>query len=329
MSTDNTCKGSNSENDSKNASLDYGNDELLNEKLDFFDFLEMVTNQIDTIASDIKFQENQEKSPHRWQRTTADLAHRRRRLKSQLEQRVHIWSKNLKQPNFIRTRDKISFSIGVVNACCSPLIGLDNVTSVFIHMYPALTLFTIRWLLPINLQREWYPAIAAIGLSIPTVTAIFYTVVFYLLWQLLYYVFIIYGRREKVARGLRATSYTWLLADKTSFVSRLIGKFIKGGQEEGIDKLKVLVYFILQFCYMLASILPVCWWYYSNMNANVIFLCSIFAVSVYNGASFYIDVFSRCYIKSFELLHDCGDLDDNKNATCPIPETSQAQKNTS
>ncbi|CAF1432886.1 unnamed protein product [Rotaria magnacalcarata] len=415
MSTDNTCKGSNSENDSKNASLDYGNDELLNEELDFFDFLEMVTNQIDTIASDIKFQENQEKSPHRWQRTTADLAHRRRRLKSQLEQRVHIWSKNLKQPNFIRTRDKISFSIGVVNACCSPLIvsrwphllplvytvqalfliplrflsykrkswhysvydlcyfvnlltllylwvfpssiilftvcymlshgplifaivlwrnslvfhSLDNVTSVFIHMYPALTLFTIRWLLPINLQREWYPAIAAIGLSIPTVTAIFYTVVFYLLWQLLYYVFIIYGRREKVARGLRATSYTWLLADKTSFVSRLIGKFIKGGQEEGIDKLKVLVYFILQFCYMLASILPVCWWYYSNMNANVIFLCSIFAVSVYNGASFYIDVFSRCYIKSFELLHDCGDLDDNKNATCPIPETSQAQKNTS
>ena len=131
--------------------------------------------------------------------------------------------------------------------------------------YPALTLFTIRWLLPANFQRERYPAIAAIGPSLRITEAIFYTVAFYLFWQLLYYVFIVYGRREKVARGLRATSYTWLLADKTSFVSRLIGKVIKDDPEKEISPLKIFAYFILQFCYMFISILPVCWWYYSYM----------------------------------------------------------------
>ncbi len=138
-------------------------------------------------------------------------------------------------------------------------------TSLFIHMYPPLTLFTIRWLLPIELQRERYPAIVDIGSSLHTTTAVFYTIVFYLVWQFLYYAFIIYGRRDKVARGLRATSYTWLLADQNGFVSRLIQKFGFGGPNDGINRYKVVFYFFLQFGYMLLSILPVCLWYYRNM----------------------------------------------------------------
>lgn len=60
---------------------------------------------------------------HRIRRTIADLQRQRRLLKTQLQNRVHRWSENLKQPSFIRTRDKISFSFGVANACFSPLIG--------------------------------------------------------------------------------------------------------------------------------------------------------------------------------------------------------------
>ena len=128
-----------------------------------------------------------------------------------------------------------------------------------------MTLFTIRWLLPIDLQRERYPAIANIGSTLPTGTAVFYSVIFYLIWQLLYYVFIIVGRREKVARGLRATSYTWLLADKNGFVSRLIQKFGFGGANDEINRYKIAFYFFLQFGYMLISILPVCLLYYRYM----------------------------------------------------------------
>lgn len=143
--------------------------------------------------------------------------------------------------------------------------SLDKVTSLFIHMYPPLTLFTLRWLLPVELQRESYPAIVDIGSSLHTKTAILYSVVFYLIWQLLYYAFIVYGRREKVSRGLRATSYTWLLADKNGFVFRLIQKFGFDGSVEGRGRYKLLFYFLLQFGYMLLSILPVCLWYYRNM----------------------------------------------------------------
>jgi hypothetical protein len=126
-------------------------------------------------------------------------------------------------------------------------------------------MFTIRWLLPIDLQRQHYPAIVDTGSTLPIGTAIFYTVIFYLVWQILYYVFIVYGRREKVETGSRVTSYTWLLSDKKGFVSRLIQKLGLGGENDGISAYKIVVYFLLQFGYMLITILPVCLWYYRYM----------------------------------------------------------------
>lgn len=133
-----------------------------------------------------------------------------------------------------------------------------------------MTLFTIRWLLPANFQHERYPAIAAIGSSLPIVESFIYTLAFYLLWQLLYYVFIVYGCREKIAHGLRLTSYTWLLSDKTSFVSRLIGKVIKDESGKETNQLKIFAYYTLQFGYMFISVLPVCCLYYSYMQAYII-----------------------------------------------------------
>lgn len=44
-------------------------------------------------------------------------------MRQQLRKRIRLWSDNIKKPTFIRSRDKIGFSIGVANACFSPLIG--------------------------------------------------------------------------------------------------------------------------------------------------------------------------------------------------------------
>lgn len=126
-------------------------------------------------------------------------------------------------------------------------------------------MFTLRWILPVDLQIKHYPAIVDVGPRIPMGTAVFYTVIFYLIWQILYYVFIVHGRRQKIVSGLRVTSYTWLLADKNGFVSRLIHKLGFGSPHEGINRYKIFIYFCLQFLYMLISILPVCLWYYQNM----------------------------------------------------------------
>lgn len=123
--------------------------------------------------------------------------------------------------------------------------------------YPPLTMFTLRWILPVELQRQRYPAIAKVGDTLPMGKTIFYTVIFYLVWQILYYAFIVHGRREKVATGKRVTSYTWLLTDKKGFLARLAEKAGLGGPETGLNRYKIVLYFLLQFAFMFFSILPV------------------------------------------------------------------------
>lgn len=71
-------------------------------------------------------EERREDSRQRLRRTIDELEQQKRLLKIQLQQRIHVWSESFKQPNFIRTRDKISFTIGVANACFSPLIGREE-----------------------------------------------------------------------------------------------------------------------------------------------------------------------------------------------------------
>ncbi len=78
------------------------------------------------IGDFVLVEERREDSRQRLRRTIAELEEQKRILKTQLQQRIHIWSENFKRPNFIRTRDKISFTIGVANACFSPLIGMRN-----------------------------------------------------------------------------------------------------------------------------------------------------------------------------------------------------------
>jgi hypothetical protein len=68
-------------------------------------------------------EDRKEDSRQRWQRTKDDIDEQKRVLKIELQNRVHLLSENLKKPNFIRTRDKILFTVGVANACFSPLIG--------------------------------------------------------------------------------------------------------------------------------------------------------------------------------------------------------------
>ncbi|CAF3104605.1 unnamed protein product [Rotaria sp. Silwood2] len=320
-----------------------------NDELDLYDFLEVIASKIDSFKNQIE--ERKEYSRQRWQRTKEEVEEQKRLLRSQLEKHIHLLSENLKKPNFIRTRDKITFTIGVANTCFSPLIAakwpqilpivytvqafflitlrffiykskhwhysvfdlcyfvnlltliylwilpsskillavcyslahgpvalaivlwrnslvfhsFDKVTSIFIHLYPPLTLFTLRWLLPVDLQLKYYPAIVNTGSNLPIGTSIFYTIIFYLVWQILYYTFIVHGRRQKVVSGSRATSYTWLLTNEKSFVSRLIQKLGFGVANDGINRYKIFIYYFLQFLYMLISILPVSLFYYQNM----------------------------------------------------------------
>lgn len=126
-------------------------------------------------------------------------------------------------------------------------------------------MFTLRWILPLDQQLKHYPAIAEIGPTLPMGQSIFYSVIFYLIWQILYYIFIVYRRGHKVASGSRVTSYTWLLTDEKGFVASLIEKLGYGGPNDGINRYKIFIYFCLQFLYMFISIIPVSLLYYQYM----------------------------------------------------------------
>ena len=158
-------ESANTNSTGENSSDDNLNDD---EELDFYDFIEVVSDKFDNITTQSKIwtwisfvlnqtdrqivEERREDSRKRLRRTIDELEAQKRLLKAQLQQRIHVWSENIKQPNFIRTRDKISFSIGVANACFSPLIGIKHTIafkstrfpSVFHFSRPLASYFTAR-----------------------------------------------------------------------------------------------------------------------------------------------------------------------------------------
>ncbi|RUP46523.1 hypothetical protein BC936DRAFT_146843 [Jimgerdemannia flammicorona] len=91
--------------------------------------------------------------------------------------------------------------------------SMDKVTSLFIHIFPPFALYTVRWLHPdIGARNAQYPALEELE-TLDFTRALQFSFAVYSVWQLLYYIFIVVGRRDKVEKGLRATSYSWLLND--------------------------------------------------------------------------------------------------------------------
>jgi hypothetical protein len=115
----------------------------------------------------------------------------------------------------------------------------------------------------------------------------------YAVWQLSYYFFITVRRREKIAAG-RPTSFTWL---RRSYSKVWIGKFILSLP----NALQEPAFMMIQYSYAVLTMLPCPLWFYSRW-ASAGFLVGVFAWSVYNGATYYIDVFGKRFQKELELL---------------------------
>jgi hypothetical protein len=115
----------------------------------------------------------------------------------------------------------------------------------------------------------------------------------YAVWQLSYYFFITVRRREKIAAG-RPTSFTWL---RRSYSKVWIGKFVLSLP----DPLQEPAFMLIQYCYAVLTMLPCPLWFYSRW-ASATFLMVVFAWSVYNGATYYIDVFGKRFQKELEVL---------------------------
>ncbi|KAI2608489.1 uncharacterized protein GGS25DRAFT_490502 [Hypoxylon fragiforme] len=177
----------------------------------------------------------------------------------------------------------------------------DKVTSLFIHIMPCATLHCIAHLLPTEQLHEQFPAIWAIKTSPPgsptaygnLISMLTWSTFPYAVWQLSYYFFITVRRREKIAAG-RPTSFTWL---RRSYSKTWIGKIVLSLPAS----LQEPAFMLIQYLYAVLTMLPCPLWFYSRW-ASAAFLMIVFTWSVYNGSTFYIDVFGKRFQKELEAM---------------------------
>ncbi|KAI8390830.1 uncharacterized protein BYT42DRAFT_489150 [Radiomyces spectabilis] len=204
--------------------------------------------------------------------------------------------------------------------------SLDKVTSVFIHIFPPLVMYTIRWMPELHRDRiatTLYRNQHFLDLNELKVTfgsIIYWSTAAYLIWQALYFVFIIVRRKEKVESGARITSYSWLLKEtqkRKSLIQR--AAFAFG------PKYKIYMFMLLQLAYNLVTVIPT-YFLYKSFWLHTVFLISMFAASVWNGANYYIEIFSRRYIAELEKVVNKSQNMDPAEKTTDRPLSSETAK---
>ena len=179
--------------------------------------------------------------------------------------------------------------------------SFDKVTSLFIHIMPCATLHCVVHLFDPERQKDRFPAIWTIKHSPPgspiayanVISMLLWSSVPYACWQLLYYFLITVRRREKIAAG-RPTSFTWL---RKSYSKTWIGRIVLSLP----NWLQEPAFMMIQYSYALLTMLPYPLWFLSRW-ASASFLLFIFGWSIYNGATYYIDVFGKRFQKELEAM---------------------------
>lgn len=178
--------------------------------------------------------------------------------------------------------------------------SLDKVTSLFIHIMPPVTIHCLVHLTPADTLRTRFPAIHIIKFShsdspehYSLWSMLLWATVPYTIWQLSYHIFITVRRREKIAAG-RPTSFTWL---RRSYAKTWIGRFVlslPGWLQEP-------AFMLIQYMYACLTIIPCPLWFWYRW-ASAAFLIVVFGWSIYNGATYYIDVFGKRFQNELEAL---------------------------
>lgn len=200
--------------------------------------------------------------------------------------------------------------------------SMDKVVSLFIHIMPCVTLHCVVHLLSSDYQRQAYPAVWAIR-NAPTDSPIRYGLVQmmiwatlpYAVWQLSYHFLITVRRRDKIAAG-RPTSFTWL---RKSYAKNFLGRFVLSLPES----LQEPAFMLIQYSYAVLTMVPCPLWFWSRWASGG-FLTVVFIWSTYNGANYYIEVYSKRFQKELEQLKKDVSKWQNSPLT-PMPQPNAEQ----
>jgi len=184
--------------------------------------------------------------------------------------------------------------------------SLDKITSVFIHSLPPLFVFALRW----------YPPAAGLQLpaTLPLGRSMFLGLSGYAAWQALYLLATeVFFARRIVSNELMSSirwlttpgrsmsppgCYTGITHSTYKVVSRL--GWMRKGELFDPDAWKTKSIFVLVQLLYTAATLLVSVFLWSSYEAHLLYLFAISISCVWNGASYYIEVFSKAYQKQFE-----------------------------
>jgi hypothetical protein len=165
---------------------------------------------------------------------------------------------------------------------------------------PPVTLHCMVHLTSPEIQQERFPAVYAIRFSDPSspehyslFQMMLWASIPYAVWQFSYHFFITVRRREKIAAG-RPTSFTWL---RKSYAKNFLGKFVLSLP----NSLQEPAFMGIQYAYANLTMIPCPLWFWYRW-ASASFLLAVFGWSIYNGATYYIDVFGKKFQKELEQL---------------------------
>lgn len=165
---------------------------------------------------------------------------------------------------------------------------------------PPVTLHCIVHLTPPEVLLKRFPAAYNIKYSTPGEPGhyslgamMLWASITYAIWQLSYHFLITVRRREKIAAG-RPTSFTWL---RKSYAKTWIGKLVLNLP----NFLQEPAFMLIQYSYAVLTLIPCPLWFWYRW-ASAAFLFVVFSWSIYNGATYYIDVFGKRFQKELEQL---------------------------
>mmetsp|Transcript_15296 Transcript_15296/g.23035 ORF Transcript_15296/g.23035 Transcript_15296/m.23035 type:complete len:560 (-) Transcript_15296:92-1771(-) len=176
----------------------------------------------------------------------------------------------------------------------------DKMTSIYIHILPAMLTLVLRWnvispasITPLSLQDFIN---AALG---------------YIFWQVSYYIKTeIMDRHVLDNNPELLTSLRWLAKDKKNATARGVLKLMKSvgvmkkDEEYQAHEVKTKIIFMTsQFVFTVVAFLP-SFLLYRSYRLHVGYMVALFVTAVYNGASYYIEVFSQRYQLKFSKKED-------------------------
>ena len=205
------------------------------------------------------------------------------------------------QANYVLTMGPIYFAI-IVWRNSLVFHDLDKLTSFFLHAFPPLIMHMVRW----NMITTQLP-IKQEGDVLSLMGNFVWPLVFYGVWQVAYLIVISIPLHWYLKDKDVVTSYRYMMTGKKKqriykLMERLFYriKILKTGEQLDPDTvLGKSVFVFIQLIYTILVIAPV-QLFYSYYWVSFAYLVIVFSVACWNGASYYIEIFSTRYHLKFE-----------------------------